>query len=50
MGPFLVLAELVPIKHRFVVVGASLATLAPFLAMYPAIGTQTDISGKPDNH
>ncbi|EXJ90178.1 hypothetical protein A1O3_03247 [Capronia epimyces CBS 606.96] len=38
MSPWLVLAELVPIKHRFVVTGLSMALFAPLLAMFPAIG------------
>jgi hypothetical protein len=33
-----VLAELVPVKHRLAVVASSLAILAPLLAIYPAIG------------
>ncbi|KAL4861927.1 major facilitator superfamily domain-containing protein [Aspergillus spectabilis] len=46
MGPFVVLAELVPVKHRLAVVASSLAILAPLLAIFPAIAqalaTHTD--------
>ncbi|KAJ3533789.1 hypothetical protein NM208_g7827 [Fusarium decemcellulare] len=37
IGPFLALAELVPVRHRYAVVGASLSLLAPLFAMNPAI-------------
>ncbi|KIX06708.1 uncharacterized protein Z518_04684 [Rhinocladiella mackenziei CBS 650.93] len=37
IGPFLALAEIVPVRHRFVVVEASMSFLAPLYAMYPAI-------------
>lgn len=38
LAPFLNLAELVPIRHRFVVSGACMSCFAPLLAMSPAIG------------
>ncbi|KAL3459328.1 fungal trichothecene efflux pump [Aspergillus heterothallicus] len=37
MGPFLALAELVPLQSRFALVGLSMSLLAPLLAMAPAI-------------
>jgi hypothetical protein len=43
MGPFLALAELVPIRHRFSVVGASMSLIAPVLAMCPAIGNNYNL-------
>ncbi|KAH8879174.1 MFS general substrate transporter [Thozetella sp. PMI_491] len=37
MGPFLALAELVPVKHRFAVVGICISLFTPVIAMAPAI-------------
>lgn len=37
LAPFLNLAELVPIRHRFVMSGACMSCFAPLLAMSPAI-------------
>ncbi|RDW57879.1 uncharacterized protein DSM5745_11397 [Aspergillus mulundensis] len=37
MGPFLALAELVPVYLRFAFTGGCVALLAPYQAMYPAI-------------
>lgn len=38
MGPFLALAELVPLRQRFTVVGGCMSLTSPIFAISPAIG------------